>query len=240
MTLMVQDVPDLRGFSLADLMQLSPKLRRAGDGATSMEEAGTRIVRTLRDGFLDEEGGPQLELVRLYRTTRPQDLDDDLLAFASADGPLDPNTPVMTLLASAGSEEAWNDRKRSEGHRAIPLRSQRAEELSPMISRLFEQFGAEPLLTGDVRPLEKRSNFDVFHVGDPLESPFVPAKDFVRDYGIRSVVGFGAFLPPADMFAAILFSNVPIAADTATMFPALALSVKIALLQTAEYPMFTS
>lgn len=233
-------MPDLRGFTLADLMQLSPSLRRCSDNASSAEAVAAKVVRVLRDGFLDPETGPQLELVRLYRTVRPQDLDEELLEFASAEGPLDANTPVMTLLATAGSEESWNDRRMSAAHRALPLRSKQAKELSPMISRMFEQFGAEPILQGNVEQIASRANFDVFHVADPARSPFVPAKDFVERYGIESVIGFGAFIPPADLFSVILFANVPVPASIAEMFPALALSVKLAMLDVVESPIFST
>jgi hypothetical protein len=77
----------------------------------------------------------------------------------------------------------------------------------------------------------EQKTFNVFHVPHAEDSPYVPDQEsFVVPFGIRSVVGFGGLLPPADLFAIILFSRVPIERDTANLFAPLALSVKLALL----------
>jgi hypothetical protein len=143
--------------------------------------------------------------------------------------------PCLTLLASAGEEPEWNDPSRSTSHRAIPLASERMIGQFPMISQLIHQLGVD--VSTVVRPdpqmlvdLEQKT-FNVFHVPEARESPFVPAQeDFVLPYDIRSVLGFGGMLPSSELFAVILFSKVAIPRETAEMFSTLALSVKVSLL----------
>jgi hypothetical protein len=230
----IPHVPDLRSFMLSDMVELSPSLRRCARSATTTREAGTAIVRFLRDAFVESDGTPQIALARLYRTARYADLSPELQAFAAADGPLDPSTTCLVLVASAGDLPEWNDPDRSVAHRAIALRSTRAVADLPMVARLLEQFDATEIVSGDARALERRATFDVFHVEDPHESPYVPAKDFVRDRSINSVVGFGGYLPPQDLFAVVLFCRPPMAATTAEMFSSLGLSAKLALLDRVQ------
>jgi hypothetical protein len=71
--------------------------------------------------------------------------------------------------------------------------------------------------------------YDVFYVPEADRSPYIPAQDFVRDYGVRSVVGFGGVLKSGEMFAVILFSRTPVPADSAQRFKTIALDVRSAL-----------
>jgi hypothetical protein len=102
-----------------------------------------------------------------------------------------------------------------------------------MIHRLLEQFGLD--VGAVVAPeesllvdLEART-FNVFHVAEAEGSPFIPAQDFVRAHGIRSVLGLGGMLPGGAIFAVILFAKVPVPLETAELFQTLALGVKLAL-----------
>lgn len=199
-----------------------------------MEDVATRVLQVLDEGLTEALGGTPVALARFYRTMRAELLDPELRAFASAGETLDDATRCLVLLATRGIEPAWNDRRRSVSHRAIPLRSPAAIERSPMIAGLFEQFDATAIVAGDARAVEDRETFNVFHVEAAAGSPLVPAQDFVERYGIRSVVGFGGFLPPSDLFAAILFFTTPIDATSAALFEPLGLSVKLSLLEHAS------
>ena len=55
-------------------------------------------------------------------------------------------------------------------------------------------------------------------------------EEFVRPYGIASVIGLGGLISTGDMFALILFSKVPISRDVADLFAVLGLNLKIAIL----------
>ena len=111
-----------------------------------------------------------------------------------------------------------------------------ALEQLPMFSQLFRQFGwSLPEPNGSVPNIVLDSGgertFGVFHVLKAEGSPFVPAQEeFVKKYGIQSVLGFGAPLPSGEMFAVILFSREIISENTAELFKTLALCAKSALL----------
>ena len=187
-------------FKMSEMIECGSAIRRLGTGVHNMEEAAGRIVRYLYDHFGDRRTGARAcALVRLYKTCPYEGLDDELKPFArSLFGGVEaaPETKCLTLLATAGDKPAWNSRKTSVGHKAIPLPSAQVVSQAPMISRLIVQFGLD--IADVVKPeaallleLEQRT-FNVFHVEEAAGSPFVPAqRDFVVPFGIRSVLGFG-------------------------------------------------
>src|SRR6202034_2239086 len=82
-----------------------------------------------------------------YVTQRRGDLDpalQDYAVAAGADTFSDPDVVCLTLLATAGEETEWNDRRLSVSHRAIPLPSVEVLRRSPMIAQLVEQLGVDP------------------------------------------------------------------------------------------------
>ena len=229
------------------LLRCSTELRTIGADATSMEEVASDVVRHLREQFVNKESGESaLPLVRLYVTKRCAELEpasQDFARAAGSDAFGDPNVVCLTLLATAGEEPAWNDRKASVSHRAIPLPSVEALLRSPMISQLVAQLGLDPrhVIEPDpvlLRDIEERT-YNVFYVPETRDSPYVPAQDgFVLPYGIRSALGFGGVLPNGALFAVILFSTVPIPASAVDAFAAIALSVKIAVLPHVDGAVF--
>lgn len=229
---------EVGGLPLSQALRLSGVLRRCGEGADSMEAAAERVLDEIAAAFRGEEADGPFALLRLYRTMLLAELEPDLRAIADPRDELAPETLVLVLLASRGREHSWNDRRRSVDHRAIPLRSTEALTRSPMIAGLFEQFEATALVEGEIDELEQRAAFNVFHVPEAAGSPLVPAQDFVERYGIRSVLGFGGFLPPRHLFATILFSTEPIEAEAAELFAPLGLSVKLALLDRVQQQVF--
>jgi hypothetical protein len=115
---------------------------------------------------------------------------------------------------------------------------------APMVWALIQQMGLE--VRQVIRPpaaimldIDQRT-FNVFHVPEALGSPLVPAQDFVREHGVRSVLGFGGLLPSGDMFAVIMFARVSIPRETAEMFRTLALGIKLAVLPFARGRVFSS
>jgi hypothetical protein len=224
--------------SLVDMTHASAKLRKLGDGAASMEEAAQRIVRFLFESFADANGARSCGLVRMYKTHPFGALPAELQQFAQGAAPeaaLSAQSRCLTLLASAGVEPAWNGRRGSTGHRAIPLTSVEAIQRLPMVMQLLVQLGvdvarivsADPQLIVD----QAQRSFNVFHVETARRSPFIPAQDgFVVPYGIVSVLGFGGALPSGELFSLIIFSRAHITRATAELFKPLALAIKLALL----------
>jgi hypothetical protein len=227
----------LADFDLRAMLGCGIDLRRLGSDAATLEEAAEPIVRYLHDAFRDPSGERECLLARFYVTQSAEVLDPELRTFAervAGDAAVEPSTPCLVLVASAGRERAWNDRRRSVGHRALPLVSVEMVERAPMIAQLIRAMGlsVENVVAHDrtlMRGMEGKT-YDVFFVPEALGSPYIPAqREFVERYGIRSVLGFGGVLATGELYAVILFSRVPIPASTADRFRNVALDVKLAI-----------
>src|SRR4051794_28398428 len=126
---------DLRGFGLTGMLHCSLGLRKAAAGTRSVEGAARAVCRYLHDELRDVEppasdgvtnDGRQCTLVRFY-VARPRGAPPaEVARFAAAR--LRGAVPTATmrclcLLGTAGDAPAWNDRRESRGHQAIPLPS---------------------------------------------------------------------------------------------------------------------
>ena len=222
----------LARFDTEDVRRCGDEIRALGDGAPTMEAAAQRVAQYLYDELRDDDGGRACALVRVYKTHPFGMLPADLQAFVGEE--LDRDVRCLTLLGTAGDVPAWNDRRGSQGHQAIPLPSEHVVEQLPMVLQLITQLGLD--VTTVVRPdpdearaLSQRT-YDAFHVADAATSPYVPAKDFVEAHAIRSALGFGGMLFTGDFYAVVLFSKAPITADVAQLLKILALPVRVPLL----------
>ena len=228
-------VIDVSNFDLTALLRCTRAIRDACADSSSLEASAQAITRLLYDVCVDPATGERsCALVRFYTTHEFEAMPTRLRAFARRQMPgyePRPDMKSLVLLATVGDERAWNDRKRSRAHQAIPLASVEMLERAPMIAALFHQFGltsAEAVRPGtDVLPDREGKAYNVFHVPDAPGSPYIPVQeDFVERYGIRSVVGFGGTLRSGNLFAVILFSRRPIPAESAARFRSLAVDVK--------------
>ena len=230
---------DLGEFTVPNMLRCSREVRKVATHCGNMEEAANSVVRYFYDAFVNPTDGERsCVMVRFYKTHAYGDLEPDLQEFARGqlgDQRATRTMKCLTLLATIGDEPAWCDRRRSRGHQAVPLPSVDMVDQAPMISQLVKQMGfdvaevVQPSTAVVPFPLEKRT-YNVFHVEDALGSPHIPAQaEFVRRYGIRSVVGFGGLLRSGDLFAVILFSRTRITAESAERFRNVALDVKYAL-----------
>jgi two-component system, NtrC family, sensor kinase len=225
-------------FELSEMLMLGAALRGMGSSCSSMEEAGQRLVSHLWERITAADPHREaLALARFYKTHRFGDLDGGLQGFATGilgGQPPDPDTKCLVLLATRGTEPAWNDRRASQGHQAIPLPDPAFVARIPMVSEVFRQFGIEPgsLLRADPAQLAEmeRKQCGVFLVADPAGSTFIPAQDFVLRHGVRSVAAFGGVFPNGDLFATLLFSRLSISREVADLLAPLALNMKLALL----------
>lgn len=216
-------------------------------GAQSIEEALASICRFLYDELRDPAGERACALVRSYKTHPYGELPLADREFARRLIGSEPNdaTRCLTLLGTVGDESKWNDRRRSKGHRAIPLPNPEMVAKAPMIAQLIKQLGLDVgvVLSPSrdvIADLEGRT-YGVFHVENALGSPYIPAQDeFVKPHNIRSVVGFGGLLKGGDLFALIIFARVPIAKDAADRFRTIALDVKSVLFQMDQAKVFNS
>ncbi|MCA9080105.1 MAG: PAS domain S-box protein [Planctomycetaceae bacterium] len=228
----------LSDFKLTDMVDCGAVIRglsRMG----SKSRFSDALVRLLYEHMVDEEQQPVLALVRLFETRPYSQLKPDVRAVAMRQLPaIRPETTCLTLVATAGDRPEWNRVDQSAGHRVIPLPSATAVEQLPMIAQLVRQLGVS---VGGLGP----ANLDalagsargVFHIEDAVGSPSVPAQqEFVIPYGIKSVVGFGDQMPDGRLFAVIMFSKVPVSAETAALLGHLAPSARLALLSHVNVP----
>lgn len=239
---------DLRSFSLKDMSQCTAALRKCGRDATTMEEAAGRIVRYLYDHLADPQSGERhCLLVRLFKTHPYDQLPASLQQFALGrigQPVAPPGLKCFTLLASAGLETTWNDRRTSARYQAIPMVEAGFSSQFPMIAHMMSQFGVEfsAVLRSspDLVRVEMARTYNVFYVPEAEGSPHMPIQqDFVRRYGVKSVLGGGAMLPCGNLYAMLLFTSVSMPPDTADSFKALALAAKVALLPFHETQAFT-
>jgi hypothetical protein len=242
---------NLGTFGFSDMMALRGTLRNAFmdqlEPAT-FEEAAQRVTSVFRDELRDSKGDPACALVRIYKTHPYAELDESLKTFARRIVP-EADTlrglRCLVLVATAGDERPWNDRRQSRGHQAIPLTSERAVADAPMVAQLIRQLGIEvstvlqpdPSLLLDMR--DRAQN--VFFVPTALGSPYIVAQEaFVVPYGIESVIGFGGMLVTGDLVAAILFSKVRLSPEVADLFKVIGLNFKLAMLPFVRKPLFRS
>ncbi len=239
---------DLTRFGLAEMLRCRRVLRQAIAGAGSLEHASQRVCQALYDELRTGDGEKATVLVRCYKTHAFGKLDPELRAVARrslGDGPVRDAMKFLVLLGTVGKRSTWCDRRRSKNHQAIPLASKDMIDRAPMISRLLSQLGVPIEHVLDASPESVREiagrTYSVFHVEDAPGSPFIPAQEeFVLKYGVQSVVGFGGGLGNGDIFAIVLFSVVPISAESADRFRALALDAKAGFFQFPESNVFAT
>lgn len=207
--------------------------------AATVEDAATEIVRVLRATFMDSSGQSDLVLARLFQTVRTNDLDQELQGYLRRQ--TEPGQPVpercLALLGTAGDVPQWCDRRTSRDHQAIALTSPEALFNVPMVSALVKSLGVElgTFLHGE-HPVDTEE-LGVFHVAHAEDSPEVPGQAFVREHGVKSVIGFGGVLPGGEVFSVILFSRVQVPAEVAQLFRTVAVAAKLGLLSALERPL---
>ena len=238
---------DLGDFSLRDMAECAARVRRLGQGASSMEEAAGRIVTYLYDDLADHRSGQRAcALVRFYKTHPYGLLDAGRRRFASprAAGETPPDARYLALLATAGDEPAWRSVAGSRGHQAIPLDTAENAARVPMVHCLMNQLGlgfrAAPSTSSSVTvAVDTHPSNGARTHGAASCSDVLIQEPFGSSHGVRSVLGFGGQLPAGDLFAVVLFTRVPIEAGARALFKTLALAVKVSLMAFAHGPFFS-
>lgn len=211
----------------------------------SVEAAAQRFCDILFSTFEEST-----VLVRVFATVRFEDLPPTLRGFveklvgARAEAVLAPRTPVLTLLGTRGIVPRWNSRQLSEGHVGIPLASAEFIDAIPMIASLVKQLGlaidrAEDVETAIVtQSLGKAAG--VFYVEDAEDAVdskgrrIIAAREFVRDYGVRTVFGFGgAYALTGTFVVTVVFTREAVGRAQAERFMRLANQFKTSTMRPA-------
>lgn len=233
---------DLAHFTLGSMLRLVPALRELSADCTSVEQFAQRVSEFLHGAFVDDQGHSQTALVRVYGTAALGDLPRGEQDFVARTSPgLPDRTTCLALLGTAGTLTEWQDRTKSAGHRVIPLRDTASVGKLPMIAELLTQLGIdiEALVAAraDIVLPVQDDRYRVFHVPDAVNSPVIPAQDFVAEHGVASALGFGGALPGGEMYAVVLFSTVPVSLTSATLFGTVALSTSLAAVDMLDLPL---
>ena len=202
-------------------------------GATSLEEGAQALATELYTQFAES-----VVLARVFLTVRLDGLPGDVRAFvenlarsAGKTGPLHGLLPVLSLVGTRGQEAAWNARRSSRGHQAIPLMSAAFVGAIPMISRLFREIGV-PLTWIDSDDAQLIATA-VGHSGGLFFVPeaesavddhgrkIIAAQDFVSAHGVKTVFGTGGAYARGQLLVIVVFCRDRVARTTAERFLAL-------------------
>ena len=226
----------LAHFGLKEMLRCGLDLRKGTADAATLEELAQGVVRYLYDSCRTPAGSRECVLARFYKTHAYGELPAELQTFARGvlgGAEPTPDLQCLTLLATAGDKPGWNARQASHGHQAIPLPSVQIVEQAPMIAELIRAMGLDVRAVVAPQPELIRGmagkTFNVFFVPEAAGSPYIPAQDFVRDYGVRSVLGFGGVLVTGEFYAVILFTRVAIPPESSDRFRNVALDLKLAI-----------
>lgn len=159
-------------------------------------------------------------------------------------GALEPTTPVLSLLATAGAVPAWNRRELSQGHRAIPFIDRNLVDGAPMIAALLSALNVDLVaLRGDpavqLRHLSGGLNAR-FYVPDARSTVdaqgrhIIASQDFVHTQGIRTVFGMGGAYVDGKIVVAIVFTREMLAELYVDRFPSFIGTFKLATSQLAQ------
>jgi hypothetical protein len=193
-------------------------LARDVRACTSLEAAARAAVTTLY-----YESPLPTVLVRAYATVAFRDLPPVHHAFADAMAKrggrrpdLRPDTSVLVLLATRGTETEQNTPQSFVANLAMPLTDATFVRSVPMVASLLESLGASAESFDRAPSSPRRGGRGVYYVPDATErsEPAVFDRAFVHDQGVRTVFGLGGVYLTGAMLALVAFTRelVPLAA----------------------------
>jgi hypothetical protein len=181
----------------------------------TFDQAAQAIVARIHRAFLTETGAPLFALVRIFRFSRADQVPSAWQIAA------EPHDVLLSLAGSYGDLPEWCHPEQSKHHKVISLSTQ----MTAMMREAFRQLGIQPQLVAQGEPVQQVMSADLrrFYVPEALNSPFIPDQEqFVKPYGIRSVVGVGSQFVSGSAYMLIAFSKVFISDAQSWNFTALA------------------
>lgn len=211
----------LGGHSERESMAFRDTVREGLRECASLEEAAQRLVKMLYAEHQDFIVLTRCFITVPYRAlpAANRQVVDELARSKGIAEEITDETPVLSLLGTCGVRPAWNDRRQSENHIAIPLASASFVESIPMISRLLKELEVELEWLNNVESAgfsEKELGggwIGVFYVReaatamDQQQRLIIPAEDFVAEHQIKTVFGLGGIYPQGTLFTLIVFTR---------------------------------
>lgn len=230
---------DPSALTLREATQCASRIIRFGTRVATVETVSQLLSEYLYDHFrVPETAAPALLLSRVF-VTRPLDtLEPRLKIMAermAGTHELSRQARCFVLMGSCGQFHFWCHPRLSTRFGCVPLEGPDFHTRMPMFSHLLDQLeiGSFSAQQHDAAFLlsDLDRAFNVFHIEEALGHPFIPVQaEFVQQYGVKSVIGFGGRLPSGEAFAAVLFSAVHIPPAAANHFRVIALSAYLAFL----------
>lgn len=223
------------------LLDLQDAAREAARAQATVESALRVALCLVRESLAES-----VPLLRAYATIPHGELPPDdarfageLARIAGLGDVLTPATTVLSLMATCGALPEWNDRRLSQGHRAIPLLSAEFVGAAPMVSRLLLELGVEMswLEGGDSSLVTRHLGatwVGVFHVADARTARdargrlVIPAQGFVAEHGVRTVFGLGVAWSTGSILSVIAFTRESLTREQCAELVPLARVLKVA------------
>jgi hypothetical protein len=203
--------------------------------ALSIEGAAQAFAGSWLDTF------ESVVLARLFLVQPLERLPQDDQAFACAvagSSSLPPATPCLSLLGTRGREPAWNQRRQSQGHRAIPLIDQKFVRGAPMLAKLLADLDVDLQGLDDGRPIVTRRMLgglnSAFYVRDAQNEwdaegrAIIADRKFVAQYGVHTVFGMGGAYANGVIAIAIVFTTELLEPSVVNRYPSLIGNFKMA------------
>ena len=154
---------------------------------------------------------------------------------------LNDETRVVCLLGSAGTRAQWNDRHQSKRHLAVPLAQASFIQTIPLVARLMSDMN-----TGLDWVEKQKGRISVKSFGtmarllyvedaatDKTSDGFslIPDQDFVKENGVKTVVGLGGAYLNRSVVTVILFTNETIPRRSVEKFMPVINTFKVATMK---------
>ena len=196
-------------------------IRGVSDG-DAFERAAHATVRRIRDAW-----PASIALARIFVTVPMNALPPSnrraVEAFADARGvsaELTHDTPVISLVGTAGDLPEWNDRARSVAHVGIPMTSPSFLEEIPMMAGLLASLGGDLSWVDAVDSPNVVSHLgtiaNIFYVHDAKTETdarrrrIISAVDFVAKHRIATVFGIGGAFASGQLLVLLVFCHEPV------------------------------
>lgn len=228
-------VMSLTTLSLVDVARCIARVRELAGRSSSIASFAQHLMQCFQETFCSAlADDPEMVLSRCFVAQPFSEVTTEVKTWLQLD-PRRISAPssglCLSLMGSAGVVEGWNDPSRSSRYRAIPIEADCFASRFPMFAEIFRQVGLsidKPRFGEGMTIGSAGSACSVFNVPVAIGSPYVPAQDeFVKPFGIRSVVGFGGWYGQGRYFIVVLFSRVPIPPRSVELLRLLALSVRV-------------
>lgn len=224
---------DLTRFGLTDTFELSAVLPEITAGAATVQQAAERVVRFFYDNMLDKDTGERsLAVVRCFVAQPFQRLPgglQDLAVTASPTTSPHPRQLCLTLLATAGDEQAAHDDRMTRERATTVLPSAAADALSPMVAEVSQRLHRGESGGGLLRKVA--SSYAIGFAADTRDGRLLSNwSGIVVAYGIRSILTLTARMSSDLQVTVALDSRVAIPERTADAFAAVGIGLKLAML----------